>query len=89
MGSAITPNTHTESNGSTMPRRQFPLFVVPATETRQRPTVSAPPFLDASSHTTDYVCGHCGTILMHAEEGQIHKLLIHCLACGSYNSTEA
>ena len=75
--------------GAVLPRRRLPLFVVPASETSKRPVVSAPPLLDASSHTIDYVCGHCGTVLMHAEEGQVHNLLIHCLACGSYNSTEA
>ena len=49
--------------------------------------VSAPPVLQASSHTIDYVCGGCGTVLMHAEDGQVHNLTIHCLGCGLYNST--
>jgi DNA-directed RNA polymerase subunit RPC12/RpoP len=51
--------------------------------------VSAPPVLSASNQTIGYACGNCGTVLLHAEEGQVHNLLIHCTICGSYNSTDA
>ncbi len=51
--------------------------------------VNAPPALTASSHTIDYTCGHCGVVLLHAEEGQVHGLHIRCTACGSYNTTDA
>jgi hypothetical protein len=27
--------------------------------------VTAPPVLIASTHTIDYCCGYCGTVLMH------------------------
>jgi DNA-directed RNA polymerase subunit RPC12/RpoP len=54
-----------------------------------RHTVSAPPPLIASTHTTDYTCSRCGTVLMHAEQNQVHNLLIHCVACGAYNETDA
>jgi hypothetical protein len=50
--------------------------------------VSAPPVLIASTNTIDYICSNCGAVLMHAEEGQVHNLIIHCTGCGSYNSTE-
>ena len=50
--------------------------------------VSAPPILIASTNTVDYICGDCGAVLMHAEEGQVHNLIIHCMECGSYNSTD-
>jgi predicted RNA-binding Zn-ribbon protein involved in translation (DUF1610 family) len=50
--------------------------------------VSAPPVFKASDHSVDYTCGHCGTILMHAEENQVYGLLLRCMDCGSYNSTE-
>ena len=53
-----------------------------------RHIVSAPPALIASTNTIDYICGNCGAVLMHAEEGQVHNLIIHCTRCGSYNSTE-
>jgi DNA-directed RNA polymerase subunit RPC12/RpoP len=50
--------------------------------------VNAPPILSASSHRFDYICGTCGTVLMHAEEGQVHNLLIRCTECGGFNSTD-
>ena len=51
--------------------------------------VSAPPILNASDHTTDYVCGKCSTVLMHAEQNQVHNLTIRCTECGSFNSTDS
>jgi len=50
--------------------------------------VNAPPVLNASDHTIDFACWHCDTVLLHAEEGQIHNVTIHCMKCGSYNSTD-
>jgi len=50
--------------------------------------LNAPPTLIASSHTIDYTCGQCGAVLMHAEDGQGHGLLIRCSDCGSYNTTD-
>jgi hypothetical protein len=44
--------------------------------------------LVASDHSVDYTWGRCDTILLHAEENQVHGVLIHCTNCGSYNSTE-
>jgi predicted RNA-binding Zn-ribbon protein involved in translation (DUF1610 family) len=51
--------------------------------------LKAPPVLKASGHSVDYTCGQCGTILLHAEENQVHGVLIHCANCGSHNSTDA
>ena len=53
-----------------------------------RTFVSAPPVLVASSRTIDYCCGSCGAVLMHADEQQVHNLLIQCTWCHSYNSTD-
>jgi len=50
--------------------------------------LQAPPALTASTPTVDYTCGYCGTVLMHADEGQVHSLKIRCTSCGSYNATE-
>jgi|SRR4051812_32138989 DNA-directed RNA polymerase subunit RPC12/RpoP len=50
--------------------------------------VDAPPVLRASEHSADYSCGRCGTVLLHADEGQVHGLLIRCKECGSYNTTD-
>jgi predicted RNA-binding Zn-ribbon protein involved in translation (DUF1610 family) len=51
--------------------------------------LDAPPVLIASEHSVDYTCGRCGTALLHAEEGQVHGVLLRCANCGSYNSTDA
>jgi hypothetical protein len=50
-------------------------------------TIDAPPILNASDHTVDFVCGTCDAVLMHGEHGQVHNVTIHCRACGSYNTT--
>jgi DNA-directed RNA polymerase subunit RPC12/RpoP len=50
--------------------------------------VDAPPILIASSHTIDYVCGNCRTVLLHAEDNQVHGLSIHCTQCGACNATD-
>jgi DNA-directed RNA polymerase subunit RPC12/RpoP len=50
--------------------------------------VKAPPVLIASSHTIDYLCGNCGTVLLHAEDDQVHGLFIHCMQCGACNATD-
>jgi predicted RNA-binding Zn-ribbon protein involved in translation (DUF1610 family) len=51
--------------------------------------LEAPPVLRASDHSVDFTCGRCGTTLLHAEENQVHGVLIRCANCGSYNSTDA
>ncbi len=53
------------------------------------PIVSAPPALIASTHTVDYTCATCDAVLLHAEDGQVHNLVIHCVKCGSYNTTDS
>ena len=68
-------------------RKKRPLKVIPAPSARH--ALDAPPALSASSHTIDYTCGQCGAVLLHADEGQVHGLLIRCTACGSYNTTDA
>ena len=49
--------------------------------------LEAPPVLMASEHSVDYTRGRCATILLHADEGQVHGVLIRCTNCGSHNST--
>jgi hypothetical protein len=51
------------------PHRKISLKVISA-------VVSAPPVLKASDHTIDYACGNCGAVLLHAEDGQIHNLVL-------------
>ena len=52
-------------------------------------TVNSPPVLTASSHAIDFLCGNCGTVLMQAEDNQVHGLFIHCTECGATNTTDA
>ena len=49
--------------------------------------VSAPPVIKLSDHTVEYTCAKCATVLLLAEEDQIHNVAIHCTECGSYNWT--
>ena len=51
--------------------------------------LDAPPILKEVDQSVDYTCGHCGAILLHAEEGRVHSIVIHCANCGSYNLTGA
>jgi hypothetical protein len=51
--------------------------------------VNAPPVLeDRGSPTVEYTCGGCGAVLMRVDEQQVHSLIIHCIACDLYNSTD-
>jgi DNA-directed RNA polymerase subunit RPC12/RpoP len=69
-----------------MTARKISLKVITAPATGR--VVDAPPVLRASDHSVDYICGRCGTVLLHAEENQVHGLLIRCTECDSYNSTD-
>ena len=70
-----------------MTYRKISLKVVTAPATGL--VLHAPPVLVASDHSVDYTCGPWrDTILLHAEENQVHGVLINCTNCGSYNSTE-
>ena len=62
------------------------LRVVPAPAVGS--VLPAPPPLMFSTHTVEFTCGRCETVLMKAEDEQVHGLVIHCLKCGSYNATE-
>jgi hypothetical protein len=68
------------------PHRRISLKVITAPVVG-RPVVNAPPVLKASDHTIDYACGNCDAVLLHADDGQVHNLVIHCVECGSYNLT--
>jgi DNA-directed RNA polymerase subunit RPC12/RpoP len=63
-----------------MTARKISLKVITAPATGR--VVDAPPVLQASEHSVDYTCGRCGTVLLHAEENQVHGLLIRCTECG-------
>jgi hypothetical protein len=50
--------------------------------------ISAPPAIELVSNTTYYTCGRCETVLLKADPGQVHGVLIHCIECGSYNAVD-
>ena len=57
-----------------MRTRKIPLKVVIAPAVGV--VLAAPPVLMASEHSVDYACGRCAAVLLHADEGQIHGVLI-------------
>jgi hypothetical protein len=77
----------TPQSNPSPPHPKVPLKAI--ARTWQGPAVSAPPVLIASTHTIDYGCATRGALLLHAEDGQVHNLVIHCTECGGYNSTDS
>jgi hypothetical protein len=49
----------------------------------------APPVLEALNPTVELKCGNCGAVLMCGDESKNYPLMILCISCGSYNSTDA
>jgi DNA-directed RNA polymerase subunit RPC12/RpoP len=47
------------------------------------------PLPSGPNRSVDYICGNCRTVLLHAENSQMHDLLILCTECGAHNSTDA
>ena len=70
-----------------MTTHKIPLKVVTAPAISV--VIEAPPVLVAGEYSVDYICGCCAAVLLHADEGQVHGVLVHCAKCGSYNLTEA
>jgi hypothetical protein len=70
-----------------MPARKKTLKVVPAPLIEGVP--SAPPALETRNPTVELKCGNCGAVLMHGDSSKTGPLMVHCLSCGSYNSTVA
>jgi hypothetical protein len=48
----------------------------------------APPVLEALNPTVECKCGNCGAVLMRGDKSKAYPLMILCISCGSYNSTE-
>jgi hypothetical protein len=69
-----------------------PVLVLFGTGTDQAPRFGhprdMPPVPDASSNTIDFLCGNCGTLLMHVREGEVHGVFIHCTECGACNTSD-
>ena len=65
---------------------QKTLKIVPAPLVEGVP--SAPPTLEEPNPTVEFKCGNCGAVLMRVDEGKVYPLIVLCISCGSYNSTE-
>jgi hypothetical protein len=50
--------------------------------------IHAPPVIELSSNTTHYLCGQCETLLLLADPGQVHGILIQCKECDCYNQAD-
>jgi hypothetical protein len=76
-------------NPATMPALpRWTLKVVPAPLIEGVP--KAPPVLETTPNpTVEGKCGKCGAVLMRGDEGKVYPLMVHCIACGAYNSTDA
>jgi DNA-directed RNA polymerase subunit RPC12/RpoP len=50
--------------------------------------IQAPPPIAVSANTNHYLCGHCDTLLVIADAGQLHGLVVRCRECGHYNAVD-
>jgi hypothetical protein len=50
--------------------------------------LQSPPVLSAITDGPEFSCGTCDTVLLLAEPGQIHGVVIACAVCGSFNATD-
>ena len=66
---------------------QRTLKVVPAPLVETVPT--APPALETPNPTVEFKCGNCGPVLIRGDEGRVYPLMVLCISCCSYNSTDA
>jgi DNA-directed RNA polymerase subunit RPC12/RpoP len=66
--------------------RTLKLRVIP------RPSIgyvtSAPPPITVTPNANQYLCGECGTLLVIADDDEIHGLIVRCRECGRYNQVE-
>jgi DNA-directed RNA polymerase subunit RPC12/RpoP len=49
---------------------------------------SAPPPITVTPNANQYLCGECGTLLVIADDDEIHGLIVRCRECGRYNQVE-
>jgi hypothetical protein len=49
---------------------------------------SAPPPITVTPNGNRCLCGECGTLLVVADDDQVHGLTVRCRECGQYNQVE-
>jgi hypothetical protein len=69
-----------------MVRRTISLTVSPDRVTATH-AVKAPPIIELGTEN-DYACGSCGTVLLTANSGQVHNVLLECSRCGAVNKAD-
>ena len=69
-----------------MAKATIPLTVLPGRVTDTQ-AVKAPPVLELGAEN-DYACGSCGTVLLKANAGQVHNVLIECSRCSALNRAD-
>ncbi len=67
-------------------RRTLTLRVIPPPGVGH--VVPAPPPITVAENTNHYLCGQCGTLLVIADDDQVHGLIVRCRECGRYNEVE-
>jgi hypothetical protein len=69
-----------------MARRTISLAVWPG-RAADAHAVKAPPIIELGTEN-DYACGSCGTVLLTANAGQVHNVLLECSRCGAVNKAD-
>jgi DNA-directed RNA polymerase subunit RPC12/RpoP len=72
----------------TMTIRVFKLKVVAAPATGCAIQAPPPITVSVSANTNHYLCGSCGTLLVIADNGQVHGLVVQCRECGHYSAVD-
>jgi len=69
-----------------MAKPTIPLTVLPG-RARDAHVVRAPPVVELGTEN-DYACGSCGTVLLRANAGQVHNVLLECSRCRAVNRAD-
>jgi predicted RNA-binding Zn-ribbon protein involved in translation (DUF1610 family) len=69
-----------------MAKPPIPLSVLPP-RAADAHAVKTPPILDLGTEN-DYACGSCGTVLLRANAGQVHNVVLECSRCGALNKAD-
>ena len=69
-----------------MAKPTIPLIVLPG-PTADAHAVKTPPVLELGTEN-DYACGVCRTVLLRANAGQVHNVVLQCSRCNALNKAE-
>jgi hypothetical protein len=66
-----------------LPQRTLKLVPAPLVEGVPK----APPELQTPNPTVECKCANCGAVLMRVDGSKACPPIVHCISCGSFNST--